>query len=186
MSLTPKKLESSTINLLLGMLLTSPVTLLSFPATAQSTAQNKENNIVEQIIVESEGNIDIDIPDNILEEILKQPQQSQSSTVKKQNTGSTYKKGVNRVEGYRVMIFSDSKNPASLQARARSRGNAVAAKLPKYRGQVYTYNKSPNWYCTVGNFTNSAEAARALAELKRAFPAFAAEMRVVKSQITIK
>lgn len=185
MSLTPKKLESSTIKLLLGMLLTSPVTLLPFSTTAQTTAVNKENNIVEQIVVESEGNIEIDIPENILDELLKQPQQATTAT-KKQTGGPSYKKGVNKVDGYRVMIFSDSKNPSSLQARARSRGNAVAAKLPKYRGQVYTYNKSPNWYCTVGNFSSQAEATKALGELKRAFPAFAAEMRVVKSQITVK
>jgi hypothetical protein len=59
------------------------------------------------------------------------------------------------------------------------------AKFPKYRGQVYSFSSSPNWYTRIGNFRTSAEASAALQEIKRAFPQFASEMRVVKSQIVI-
>ena len=60
------------------------------------------------------------------------------------------------------------------------------ARFPKYRGQVYTFSSSPNWYCRVGNFRTAAEANAALAELKRAFPAFASEMRTVKSTVILR
>ena len=95
------------------------------------------------------------------------------------------KSGVNKLQGYRIQVFSDGRNPTTLQARARARGNAIVAKFPKYRGQVYSFSQSPNWYTRIGNFQTSEEANKALKELKNAFPGFAAEMRVVKSTITI-
>ena len=74
---------------------------------------------------------------------------------------------------------------ATLEARAKARGSAILAKLPKYRGQVYTYSSSPNWYTRVGNFRTNAEASAALTEMKKAFPNFASEMRIVKCQIVV-
>ena len=90
-----------------------------------------------------------------------------------------------KMEGFRIQVFSDGRNPSTLQARAKARGNAIVAKFPKYRGQVYSFSSSPNWYTRIGNFETSKEASAALAELKRAFPSFAGEMRIVKSPITI-
>ena len=95
------------------------------------------------------------------------------------------KPGVHKFQGFRIQVFSDGSNQATLQTRAKARGNAIVAKFPKYRGQVYSFSKSPNWYTQVGNFLTQEEANKALAELKRAFPNFANEMRVVKSKVTI-
>lgn len=152
----------------------------------QQSVSEEKSNPVETIVEESEGNVEIEIPDDILEEILTPPQQTAPQKGGQRQTQPSYRKGVNRVNGFRIMVFSDGRNPSTLQSRARARGNAIAAKFPKYRGQVYAYSKSPNWYCTVGNFKTQADATRALGELRRAFPSFASEMRVVKSQITIK
>jgi uncharacterized glyoxalase superfamily metalloenzyme YdcJ len=85
-----------------------------------------------------------------------------------------------------VQVFSDGRNQTTLEARARARGNAIVAKFPKDRGQVYSFSKSPNWYTRVGNFSTAAEANAALQELKRAFPSFASEMRTVKCDIILK
>lgn len=95
------------------------------------------------------------------------------------------KPGVHKFQGFRIQVFSDGSNQATLQTRAKARGNAIVAKFPKYRGQVYSFSKSPNWYTQVGNFLTQEEANKAMAELKRAFPNFANEMRVVKSKVTI-
>lgn len=92
---------------------------------------------------------------------------------------------VTKKQGYRVQVFSDGRNPSTLQARATARGNAIVARFPKYRGQVYSFSSSPNWYTRIGNFETQEEANTALNELQRAFPSFGAEMRVVKSPITI-
>ncbi len=133
-------------------------------------------NVVEKIQQESNGNIIIDIPQNILELIL-QPQTKKEV--------SEIRPGVNKMAGYRIQVFSDGRNQHTLEARAKARGGAILAKFPKYKGQVYTYSSSPNWYTRIGNFRTNAEANSALTELKKAFPNYASEMRVVKCQIVV-
>lgn len=156
---------------------------LVFPAMAQSpsesSGENAPANAIEKIVGESSGNVTIDIPDNILRELLKEEQHSQ------RRQHHDLRPGINKVSGFRVQVFGDGHNQHTLESRARARGNAVVAKFPKYRGQVYSYSSSPNWYTRVGNFRTQAEASAALSELKRAFPQYASEMRVVKSQIVI-
>ena len=152
-----------------------------FPAMAQSLSpeqQQEPANPVEMIEETSGGNVEIDIPDSILQDILKEE--------KKKPTGERQLvPGINKMSGYRIQVFSDGRNQHSLESRARARGSAIVARFPKYRGQVYTFSSAPNWYARVGNFRSQGEAAAALAELKRAFPQFASEMRVVRSRIVV-
>lgn len=142
----------------------------------QETSRDEEPSIVEKIEQGSNGDITIDMSDEMLELIMTEPDVHK-------NTGKSHQTGVNKGSGWRIQVFSDGRNQHSLESRAKARGNAIVAKFPKYRGQIYTFSKSPNWYTRVGNFRTAAEANSALAELKRAFPAFANEMRAVKSQI---
>lgn len=143
-----------------------------------ANAQTKENtNPIEKIMEESGGKITIDIPPSILTAIL------QPSTPKR--GANELKTGVNKVAGYRIQVFSDGRNQSTLESRARARGNMILSKFPKYKGQVYTYSSSPNWFTRVGNFRTAAEANSALTELKKAFPNLSSEMRVVKSQIVV-
>ena len=157
--------------------------LFPYSVFAQSQAENAEvqkKNPVEMIEEESEGRINIEIPDDILQQIL-QPQKE-----KKSQTGNHRRVSNGKMTGYRIQVFSDGRNQRSLEARARARGGAIASKFPKYRGQVYTFSKSPNWYTRIGNFRTLAEANSALQELRRAFPSFASEMRTVKCQFFVK
>lgn len=137
----------------------------------------KIGNVVERIEQESNGNISIEIPPAILELILQKAASKPSM--------QEIRPGINKLSGFRIQVFSDGRNQTTLEARAKARGSAILAKFPKYRGQVYTYSSSPNWYTRVGNFRTNAEANAALAELKRAFPNYASEMRVVKCQIVV-
>lgn len=137
----------------------------------------KIDNVVEKIEQESNGNISIEIPPAILELILQKSAPKPSM--------QEIRPGINKLSGFRIQVFSDGRNQNTLEARAKARGSAILAKFPKYRGQVYTYSSSPNWYTRVGNFRTNAEANSALAELKRAFPNYASEMRVVKCQIVV-
>lgn len=148
------------------------VTLLCLPIEAMGD----NDNVIEKMQVESNGNVIIDIPDNLLDLILHSSRKDQSHDIKS---------GVNKLAGYRIQVFSDGRNQHTLEARAKARGSAILAKFPKYRGQIYTYSSSPNWYTRVGNFRTNAEANAALTELKKAFPNYSSEMRVVKSQIVV-
>lgn len=147
------------------------------PLHAQQSKEEKKNP-VEIIEAESEGNITIEMPQDFLNQLLTGP------SVKKTHTGGKVVGG--KTTGYRIQVFSDGRNAASLEARARARGNAIASKFPKYRGQIYIFSKSPNWYARIGNFRTLNEANGALQELRRAFPGFASEMRAVKCQIYAK
>lgn len=139
--------------------------------------KEEETDIIDRIQLESDGNVVIDIPPSILELILKRdaPRPAQKEI----------RPGINKMSGFRIQVFSDGRNQHTLEARAKARGSAILAKFPKYRGQIYTYSNSPNWYTRIGNFMSNAEAANALEELKRAFPNYASEMRVVKCQIIV-
>lgn len=154
--------------------------LAAAAGNAQTGVGDKETspNIVERICTESSGNIQITISNEMVDLIRNDLPASRQ-------TGKSTRTGINKTQGWRIQVFSDGRNQHSLESRAKARGNAIVARFPKYRGQVYTFSKSPNWYTRVGNFKSSAEAEAALAELKRAFPSFASEMRAVRSQIVV-
>lgn len=156
------------------------------------TEEEKPKNIIEIIEADSEGVIQIEIPSDLLPLILKPEAPTKPSTGKKSPSTNpkvaeepSKPKIGNKTQGYRIQVFNDGRNQSTLESRAKSRGSTILARFPKYRGQVYTFSKSPNWYTRVGNFETSQEANAALSELKKAFPNFAAEMRVVKSPIVI-
>lgn len=161
-------------------MLCSPAAVVE-PTENPGSPAEPEKNVIEKIVEESAGTVEIDIPEDVLREILKE---EQPKTVQRQQK-QTLRPGINKVSGFRIQVFSDGRNQGSLESRAKARGSAIVAKFPKYRGQVYTFSSSPNWYTRIGNFKTSAEASSALAELKRAFPQYANEMRVVKSQIVV-
>ena len=135
-------------------------------------------NIVERIEAESNGNVTIEIDDEILEKILTDPGVAVRKKEARDPNAQRY--------GFRIQVFSDGRNQSTLEARAKARGNAIVARFPKYRGQVYTYSSAPNWYTRIGNFRNEEEAQKGLDELKRSFPGFSSEMRVVRSKINVR
>lgn len=152
--------------------------------TFAQSEETSHKNILEVIENESEGNVEFDIPEKIADKIFSVPTTGKKNT--QTGTGNAVRPKPSKAQGFRIQVFCDGGNQSSLQARAKARCNAIASRFPKYRGQVYTFSSAPNWYGRVGNFKSQAEANAALAELKRAFPAFAGEMRVVKSQITTR
>ncbi len=158
--------------------------IFSAVATAQ-TSSSAQKNIVEQIEEKSGGNVEIDIPDNIMSYLMPVKKAIKETTAGTKRQTNNYSHGPKQTNGFRIQIFSDGRNQSTLQSRANARANAVLTKFPKYRHQIYSFSKAPNWYTRVGNFKTQKEASDALAELRRAFPAFAGEMRVVKSAIVV-
>ena len=162
----------------ISLIMTLAIVIVTM-ARAQSVGERleSESTFIQKIEEGSNGNVTIYIPSNILQEILKE------EPAKKPK--NELRPGINKINGFRIQVFSDGTNQHSLEARARARGNAIVARFPKYRGQVYSFSSSPYWYTRVGNFRTQNEASTALSELKSAFPQYAGEMRVVKSQIVV-
>lgn len=153
-------------------------------AGAQTVNESRQesNPISEAIEQSSVGTVNVEIPEDILQLILNGVPRHHTT----RPTQHTPSHRTGKARGYRIQVFADGRNPSTLGARARARGNAIVARFPKYRGQVYTFSTSPNWYTRIGNFRTAAEANAALAELKRAFPAFAAEMRTVQCTVILR
>ncbi|MCH5229754.1 MAG: SPOR domain-containing protein [Muribaculaceae bacterium] len=150
--------------------------LIFYIVAVESQAQDKQN-AVERIMAQSEGKITIEIPESILTSLLQ--------TSGNKRSANEVKPGINKMAGYRIQVFSDGRNQSTLESRAKARGNMILSKFPKYKGQIYTFSSSPNWYTRIGNFRTASEANSALTELKKAFPNLSSEMRVVKSQIIV-
>ena len=160
-------------------------------AHAQKQAQQ---GIVQHIIESSDSTVSIDLSPSLAKDF--EPALDKSESIEPEGetkphvsegnlTDRPGKKVATRTNGFRIQIFSDGRDQNTLQARARARAKRILARFPKYNHQVYSFSKSPNYYTRIGNFATRSEATAALNQLRRAFPEFAGEMRVVASEVII-
>ncbi len=87
-----------------------------------------------------------------------------------------------KLAGYRVQVFSDN-NPRTAKSEAANKKRAIDSRFPHY--QTYVNYTSPYWRLRVGDFRTQKEAAEAADELRRAFPAYSKEIRVVRDRVNI-
>ncbi len=82
--------------------------------------------------------------------------------------------------GYRILVFSGN-NPRSARAEAHGRAAAIGAEFPEWA--TYVTFDSPYWRLKVGDFRSYEDGRAALSLLKKHFPAYAKEMRLVRDRI---
>lgn len=92
-------------------------------------------------------------------------------------TGSAVRAG-----GYRIQVFSDN-NARSAKAEARGRARNISSRFPQYR--TYVVYNAPFWRLRVGDFRNQQDAQQAADEIRRAFPSYSREVRVVRDRISV-
>ncbi len=95
----------------------------------------------------------------------------------------TVKSRSGKTAGYRVQVFADN-NARTAKGEARARERSVMMAFPQY--PTYVAYSSPYWRLRVGDFKSQAEADKAAAEIRRAFPAYAKEVRVVRDHINAR
>ncbi len=88
-----------------------------------------------------------------------------------------------KVAGYRVQIFSDN-NARTAKNEAESKARLIAERIPHY--STYVVYSSPYWRLKLGDFRTRDEAEVAATEIKRKFPEFAREIRVVRDRINLR
>lgn len=88
-----------------------------------------------------------------------------------------------KVVGYRVQVYADN-NPREAKAEARQRERSVGRRFPSM--MTYVAYASPYWRLRVGDFRTQAEAEKAAADIRRAFPGYAKEVRVVRDRINAR
>lgn len=84
--------------------------------------------------------------------------------------------------GYRVQVFSDS-NQQTAKNEARTKQRNVASRFPQQ--PIYVSFSSPYWRVKVGDFLKMEEAEELATKIRRAFPSFAREVRVVRDRINV-
>lgn len=85
--------------------------------------------------------------------------------------------------GYRVQIFADN-NSRTAKGEARQRERAISQTFPEYG--TYVYYDSPYWRLRVGDFRSQYEAEKAAADIRKSFPSYAKEVRVVRDRVNIR
>lgn len=87
-----------------------------------------------------------------------------------------------RLAGFRIQVFSDN-NTRTAKNEARSKQRIISSRFPQY--QTYVMYTSPYWRLKVGDFRSQQEANNAAEELRKAFPSYSKEIRVVRDRINI-
>lgn len=87
-----------------------------------------------------------------------------------------------RMAGFRVQVFSDN-NARTAKNEARAKQRTISSRFPQY--QTYVMYTSPYWRLKVGDFRTQQEANEAAEELRKAFPAYSKEVRVVRDRVNI-
>lgn len=88
-----------------------------------------------------------------------------------------------KIVGYRVQVFADN-NIRTAKTEARQRERAIGQAFPDY--STYVAYASPYWRLRVGDFRSQYEAEKAAAEIRKAFPRYAREVRVVRDRVNTR
>lgn len=85
--------------------------------------------------------------------------------------------------GFRVQVYTDN-NVRSAKVEARQRERAIGQQFPAY--STYVSYASPYWRLRVGDFSTQYDAEKAASEIRKAFPRYAREVRVVRDRINAR
>ena len=105
------------------------------------------------------------------------------ATDEKLESEATSQKVRSKGVGYRVQVFADN-NARSAKTEARQREKSISGAFPQY--STYVTYASPFWRLRVGDFKSQYDADKAAAEIKRQFPGYAREVRVVRDRVNVK
>lgn len=154
---------------------TTAIILTLTAGSIRALAENGEPTDTPPIvarILEADTSTVILLPEGLSERL------QYTEPVKPENTGRPR----NGVAGFRVQVFSDN-NIRTAKNEARNKEMTVASRFPQYR--TYKIYSAPYWRVRIGDFRTQREAEAAAADLRRAFPAFGKEIRVVRDRVNI-
>jgi len=123
------------------------------------------------------GVISVDVPDSLLHRLEFNVNEEVNGDDAKQSSPSS--RQVSSI-GYRVEIFADN-NARTAKSQAQARRSRVSARLPQYA--TYMVFEAPYWRVRVGDFHSRQEAEVALSEIKKLFPAYGSDCRIVRSRV---
>ncbi|MDE6556944.1 MAG: SPOR domain-containing protein [Duncaniella sp.] len=145
-------------------------------AVSTSMADSSQPSIVDHITGSAGRNV-IVMPEELQQRLIF----VETTQTPDEVSGEGGKTVAGRMAGFRVQVFSDN-NARTAKNEARSKQRLVAAKFPQY--QTYVQYNSPYWRVKVGDFKTQQEANAAADEMRKAFPSYQKEIRVVRDRIS--
>lgn len=134
--------------------------------------------------------VSVDAPELLLQRALKNVDDATGSTDEQMpavdeddGDGEKTRQVRGKMVGYRVQVFADN-NVKSAKTEARQRERAISQSFPDYG--TYVSYASPFWRLRVGDFRSQYEAEKAAAEIKKQFPRYAREVRVVRDRVNVR
>lgn len=131
-----------------------------------------DSTIVEHIVRESGGQVQIHQPTELAERLKATSGNSNNESQK------TSKYQV----GYRIQVFADN-NQRTAKGEALSRKRQISSLYPEL--DCYLSYKAPAWRLRVGDFKTRSEAIEMMKQIKKAFPSYSREMIVVSDRIKV-
>jgi len=168
--------------------------LTALCSNAQESAASQDSCITRQAsIVERLNNrqsaITVTAPAQLLQRaapVLSEPEnavadneEAEASQPEEKNVRAKGGKTV----GYRVQVYADN-NVRRAKSEARARERAISASFPQHA--TYVSYASPYWRLRVGDFLSQYDAEKAAAEIRKSFPRYAREVRVVRDRINAR
>ncbi|MBD5300541.1 MAG: SPOR domain-containing protein [Bacteroides sp.] len=121
-------------------------------------------------------------PAKLLKRLMPVETPSEDESKEKEKEEQSVRPVNGRMAGYRVQVFSDN-NARTAKNEARSKQRVIASRFPHY--QTYVMYTSPYWRLKVGDFKTQKEANAAAEELRKAFPSYSKEIRVVRDRVNV-
>lgn len=133
-----------------------------------------------------DSRISVEAPEALLDRVVKvgMAEETEVDDAEAQESEHTVvrTKGGKTV-GYRVQVYADN-NARSAKTEARQRERAVGQAFPELG--TYVSYVSPYWRLRVGDFKSQYDAEKTASDLRRTFPRYAKEVRVVRDRINVR
>lgn len=162
------------------------LTLLAFTAMLAAFTASSQDNIVQRLNAPQSA-ITVNAPEALLQRAEPAAQteadateQDTGETTAEQQEEKTVRAKGGKTVGYRVQVYADN-NVRSAKSEARNRERAVSSAFPQHA--TYVSYASPYWRLRVGDFHSQYDAEKAAAEIRKTFPRYAREVRVVRDRI---
>ncbi len=160
------------------------VSLIAILSVSLTAYADVNDSIISQSI-NSSGVIYVNQPQQ-LENRLKKgsipTQANQQEDTQEEEADELSQQSQRKIGGYRVQVFSDN-NPRTAKNEARAKAKQVSQAFRQYR--AYVVFNAPYWRLRVGDFRTQEEAEAAATLIKKQFPGYSREVRVVRDRINV-
>ena len=181
----------------IAMAVSLAITAIAAPVRAQSVSEQAADSIgastpsgIVERLAEKGSSVTVAAPEQLLRRAAASAADARGENAETSSEGESTEseatesrpKGGKTV-GYRVQVYADN-NVRSAKSEARQRERMVGGTFPQW--DTYVTYASPYWRLRIGDFRTQYEAEKAAADIRKQFPRYAKEVRVVRDRVNAR